>query len=1004
MKQITLLLLLFATSAFGQSYFQQEVNYTIDVQLDDVKHQIRGVEEFEYVNNSPDNLTQLYIHLWPNAYSNGETALAKQQYAQGETDLRFGADSLKGYIDSLDFRINGSPVSWNIDPENADICVINLPAALKSGERLSVTTPFRVQLPSGKISRLGHIGQSYQITQWYPKPAVYDKDGWHAINYLNQGEFYSEYGSFDVRITLPANYVVGATGDLQTESEVDFLTDLAGKTASKIAASAPKKGEPNTFPASSKELKTIRFIQKNVHDFAWFADKRFMVLKGEIELPHSKRTVTSWAMFTPKNAHLWQNAIEYINDGTFYYSKWNGDYPYNNVTAVDGTISAGGGMEYPNVTVIGQSSNAMELEVVIVHEVGHNWFYGQLGSNERTHGWMDEGMNTLNEIRYIQTKYPNNTNFSNMVLNGAFHLNDLDHHDSGDISYRTISWLGEDQPIETPSAEFSPANYGVIMYQKTGLIFFYLKDYLGETLFDQCAMNYYKEWEFKHPSPSDMRASYEKTSGKNLGWLFDDLINTTKHIDYKIVSAKQKEDGLNVTVRNVGQVSGPIEVNLVKDSMVIATQWVDSGSPTATAVFTGNPTFDHVVIDYTKDIPELNRGNNSLKAKGLFKKIEQPKFEFLFGDNESDRSNIFWTPVIGSNVYDKFMVGVAFHNYGITPGKWNFFIAPTFSVGRKMVSGIGEFSVVTQPKKAFKVSKFGLSLKSFKHDTTYRNNESYFATLSPYWQATIGNRDKKAVNYSQTVLVQGMARIDKFGADVFNHAGGFVKYTFNWKKPDHTVKVELRNDFLQNIDNGDQMGRARISAAYGFRYLRRKKERWVEVRGFYGNQYLSTYANQAASPGHFSTYQYGMSLSGTDGQQDLFTEDYYFGRNESAGIWSQQRAENMGGFRSTSTFGTTNSWMATGNLWMQFPYIPSFIGGFVDAGVFDNGTGIGTSTSSAINAGLGIKIRDIFGLYFPIWMSQELNDSYGNANYGEKIRFTLNLNIANKAHVITELF
>lgn len=150
------------------------------------------------------------------------------------------------------------------------------------------------------------------------------------------------------------------------------------------------------------------------------------------------------------------------------------------MTAVDGTISAGGGMEYPNVTVIGNASSKEELEVVIVHEVGHNWFYGILGSNERVHGWMDEGMNTLNEMRYMQTKYPDNTRFSDMILNGRFHLEDLNHHDSGDITYSTVASLGLDQPIETHSDQFTSINYGGIMYQKTGLVFFYLKDYLGE--------------------------------------------------------------------------------------------------------------------------------------------------------------------------------------------------------------------------------------------------------------------------------------------------------------------------------------------------------------------------------------------------------------------------------------------------------------------------------------------------------------------------------------------
>lgn len=1000
MKQLILLLLLLPLQSFGQTYFQQEVNYTIDVRLDDVKNELNGLEEFEYINNSPDELTKIYIHLWPNAYSTGHTALANQQYAQDDDDLRFGSDTLKGSIDSLDFRINGSPVKWTLDEENPDICTIHLPLPLKPGGHISITTPFRVKIPSGVISRLGHIGQSYQITQWYPKPAVYDVNGWHAMPYLNQGEFYSEYGSFDVRISLPENYVVGATGDLQTESEIDFMNDLAAKTAAEFKSVPPnKKGGSNAFPTSSENYKTIRFIQKNVHDFAWFADKRYKVLKGNVTLPHSGRSVNSWALFTPKNAFLWQNAIEYINDGTFYYSKWNGDYPYNNVTAVDGTISAGGGMEYPNVTVIGNSSNAMELEIVIVHEVGHNWFYGQLGSNEREHGWMDEGMNTLNEMRYIQTKYPDNTNLSNMLFGGRMHLNDLDHHDSGDISYRAISWFGADQPVETPSPDFTPMNYGIVMYQKTGLLFFYLKDYLGEELFDTCAMEYYRTWEFKHPSPADMRASYEKTSGKELGWLFDDLINTTHHIDYKLVNAKKTDDGLLVKVKNVGQVDGPIEVNLVKDGKVISTQWAEPGSKTSEVLFPVYTDFDQIVIDYTKDIPEINRTNNAMKAKGLLKKVEKPTFEFLFGDNEPNKTNVFWTPVIGSNVYDKFMIGAAFHNYGIVPGKWNYFIAPTYSVGRNMVSGIAEFGYVTQPKKAFKQSKIGLSIKSFKHDTTFRHNDSYFLTLSPYWHAQLGSRDKKAVNYSQSLLVQGLFRIDKFGVNQYDHAGGFIQYDFNWKKTGHKVNVRLRNDFIQNLGDSDQMGRLRLSAEYKLRYLRKKEERSIELRGFYGNQYLRNYVSSGTLPGQFSGYQYAMSLSGTDGQQDLFTEDYFFGRNELSGIWSQQRSENMGGFRSTSVYGSTDRWMLTGNAWIQLPYIPKLFGAFIDAGLFHNGT----SESTAINMGLGMKLGDVFGVYFPLWMSQELSASFGNSRYAEKIRFTLNLNIANKSHLLTQM-
>jgi hypothetical protein len=416
-----------------------------------------------------------------------------------------------------------------------------LSTPLKPGEKIVVSTPFKVKIPSGEISRMGFVEESYQITQWYPKPAVFDTDGWHAMPYLTQGEFYSEYGSFDVSITLPKNYVVGATGDLQTASEIEFLTAKAASTEAKYKAGAfaiSKKsgGGYTACPASDSELKTIRYTQKNVHDFAWFADKRFEVLKGEVTLPNSGRKVTSWAMFTPHHAALWKDAIEYLNDATFYYSKWNGDYPYNHVTAVDGTISAGGGMEYPNITVIGDVTSKEELEVVIVHEVGHNWFYGLLGSNERDHAWMDEGLNTLNEIRYMQTKYPNNQRMSDMARGMAdkLHIENLNHQDMSTFTHASVAGLGLDQPIELPSEDYTNLNYGAIVYSKTGLIFLYLKDYLGEEAFDKAMQAYYEEWHYKHPQPADIKATLERETGKDLSWLFEDLIQTTKQIDYKI--------------------------------------------------------------------------------------------------------------------------------------------------------------------------------------------------------------------------------------------------------------------------------------------------------------------------------------------------------------------------------------------------------------------------------------------------------------------------------------
>ena len=323
--------------------------------------------------------------------------------------------------------------------------------------------------------------------------------------YLSQGEFFSEFGSYDVKITLPANYTVGATGDLVPGSEDNDaeklrLDSLAADTKMWVKNQGWKDAE-NTFPESSQRTKTLHYRQDNVHDFAWFADKRYKVLSGTVVLPRDKRKVTTWAMFTPEEGELWQKAPEYLHDAMYYYSLWNGNYPYNQVTAVDGTISAGGGMEYPNVTVIGTAGSDSGLETVIVHEVGHNWFYGILGSNERENAWMDEGINSFNETRYLLTKYGEDKDIS-LLLGGEnnlakrFELDDFKYKWIDELSYLFPARFGADQPIQCHSNSLTSLNYGAIIYKKTAAAFAMLQSHLGE-------------------APSTRRCSSTSTSGNS---------------------------------------------------------------------------------------------------------------------------------------------------------------------------------------------------------------------------------------------------------------------------------------------------------------------------------------------------------------------------------------------------------------------------------------------------------------------------------------------------------
>ena len=989
MKKLLLLLLPFA--ALSQ-YFQQDVSYKIEVKLDDKNHVLRGFEMLSYKNNSSQTLEEIYMHVWPNAYKNKETALAQQLKRNDGDKIAKAEEKDLGFIDSLDFKINGEVVKWNYSEAHQDIVVLKLSQGLKPGESIEITTPFKVKIPSGSISRLGHIGQSYQITQWYPKPAVYDQNGWNAMPYLNQGEFYSEFGSFDVKITIPANYVVGATGELQTASEVAFLSDKANESNKKLEKLLQQeKDRSKNFPESATEWKTIQFKQDRVHDFAWFADKRFLVLKGEVVLPHSKDTVTTWAMFTPQNAKLWANSLEYLHDGTYYYSLWNGDYPYKHVTAIDGTISAGGGMEYPMITVIGNASNKEELEVVIVHEVGHNWFYGILGSNERVHGWLDEGLNTLNEMRYVQTKYPDNTRFSDMVAGGRFHLNDLDHHDSGDIMYRSLASFGLDQPLETHSDDFSSFNYGAIMYQKTGVIFYYLMDYLGAEKFDAAMSAYYQQWKFKHPQPTDLRKVLETETGKDLSWLFEDLIQTTKHIDYQLKSVQISKTGSVVKLANKGQVNGPVEVNVYGNNGLLETVWAEPGQKSI-AIKTPYASINKVELDRNNDIPELNRQNNLWVKNQVFHRLEPIKFEFLFGDHQKDQTAIFWTPIIAGNAYDGLMAGVTLHNIGLAPKKFTYLASPMLSTSRLRPAGVAEFSYQILPTKAIELMRLGLSVKSFG---THRNDLAnykahYFVAFSPYVAIHFGERKARHA-FHHDLLIQGIYKENILGNNIsYNDQGIFVQHTSNYRKPVYQLQWTNRYEYFKTGE--EFISRIWTNLNQNFSYRLGKLERDITLNLFGG----FTLGHQISN---LSGDRYFWSINGLQGQQDLFLEDYNFGRSDVSGFWSQQRMDRHGQFHTGNSAGSNISWLTTATVYAQLPIKPKFIGVFSDLGFVNGGL---KSIDTYYNAGLALRFGKVFGLYFPLVYghnaTEEGNFIAGNlfSNYAQNMRFTLRINPVNR--------
>jgi len=1004
---LLILLLLINFNFFAQEtkpYFQQHVAYNIDVRLNDIMHELDATITIQYTNNSPDKLEFIYFHLWPNAYKNYKSALSKQKLEEGNTSLYYADDSKLGFIDRLNFSSNGSNLQWEYTFNNEDICRVFLPETLLPGETIEISTPFRVKLPLGVFSRLGHIGQSYQITQWYPKPAVYDRDGWHPMPYLDQGEFYSEYGTYDVKIRLPKNYVVGATGDLVGgEKEMEWLNQRAKETSEKIDFTSTDM----SFPPSNDTVKTLHYHQENVHDFAWFADKRYHVLKGEVTLPHTKRKVTTWALFTNNEADLWKKSIEYLNDATYYYSLWNGDYPYNHVTAVDGALSAGGGMEYPNITVIGESGSDFGLETVIMHEVGHNWFYGILGSNERDHPWMDEGLNSFNENRYIETKYPDSklvqsdsTSTRNFLK--FFDIAQYPHKSQYELAYIINARKNMDQPIEEHAAEYTSFNYGGIVYSKTAIVFDYLMAYLGEDVFDKCMQRYFNEWQFKHPQPNDLRFVFEDETKKDLSWFFDDLIKTTNKIDYKITGTKKdtsSTENILLKVKNIGGIDGPFSISGIKNDSITHTQWYEPIGKKGLLTFKSGD-YDKYRIDANLDIPEISRKNNTLKTTGLFKTLEPLRFQLLGSIENPDKTQLFFTPIAGWNSNDNAMLGTVFYNSTIPSKKFEYVLAPMYAFGSQNVNGYANVFYHIMPNGIFQDIAIGTKSSSFSYLNFNKPNSSETQSLEYYKlspQVNIDFRKRRQRQYNQYFMSYEFVNIFEEVANYKRDANGNVNYNLSFDRfYVNNLKFGLRSKnpinpyfVTANIQQAVDFVKVNLEANYRFTY--KKKGTGLDLRFFVG-RFL--YNDKASS-----RYNYNLS-----GNSDYLYENILLGRNTTDGFLNQQAMITDGGFKNYNTTPSSNKWANAINLKSNLPI--KFLGLYADVGLTGytarNFKGDEVDEVSDATYGFGgtlIIVPNIFEIYFPILLSSDLNQ----LKYAEKIRFSLNLNMVRPFEMVRKL-
>ena len=602
----------------GPRYWQNKVDYMIDVKLNEATNEIKGYEIITYTNNSPQKLPYLWMQLDQNLFRKDSRGSAITPY-NGSRNGGRGQGFDAGYRITAVKMLKEKNVMVDIPFMIEDTRMqLFLPKDLPAGGgKIQFRIDFSFISPDYGSDRMGiqpsKNGKIFTIAQWYPRMCVYDDVlGWNTIPYTGPGEFYLEYGDFDVKITTPAAMVVVASGELLNANEIYSANHLkrwsqaAASDKTVIIRGADEIGKP-LHPTKSEITWHYKINQSR--DFAWAASSAFILDAAAIRLPSGKKCLAISAYPTESDGNnAWGRSTEYVKGSIEHYSgKWL-EYPYPAATAVAGNP---GGMEYPGIVFCSLRAKTSGLWGVNDHEFGHTWFPMIVGSNERLYGWMDEGFNTF--INSLSTDAFNNGEYRSR---GKTNM-----HNAG--RFLTNSTL---EPILSNGPDnLKERNNGTLLYNKPAVGLKLLREQiLGEKRFDYAFQTYIKNWAFKHPTPDDFFRSMENAAGESLQWFWRGwFVNNWKHDlavrDVKYVDNNNFSKGCLITIENMEKLVMPVELEMkMKSGKTVRIKlpvdiWMRNVS--WTFPFASEEEIESVTYDPDKVFPDSNESNDTWVAK-----------------------------------------------------------------------------------------------------------------------------------------------------------------------------------------------------------------------------------------------------------------------------------------------------------------------------------------------------------------------------------------------------
>lgn len=787
-------------------YWQQDVHYTIKANIDETKDIIDASESLTYWNNSPDDLSFVFFHLYQNAFIPG--SYCSELHQQNNSEPHYGRYEKQGLGTVVkDLKVDGQSVKTELDNT---ILKVYLNKPLKSGESITFDMTFKTYFDNGSLRRRMKTFKAfgndhYDGVLWYPRIGVYDaKFGWTTDQHLGK-EFYGDFGTWDVELTFASNYVVEATGALQNKAEV-MPDDLREKLDIKNFADKPWNSTPSIItPYDSLSRKTWIYHAENVHDFAFTADPTYRI--GEVEW----NGIRAISLVQEPHASKWQNAAQFAADVIKVFSEDIGMYTYNKIIVAD----ARDGMEYPMITLDGGKDPG--YRGLLAHEIGHQWFYGQVGSNETYRAALDEGFTqfltawALNKIdgEYLVTE-PTGNAYKDHFKKPIKAIDSRVYY-----SYIKDATKFDDPQLNTHSDDFGSAlghggGYRHVYY-KTATMLYNLQYVLGDELFLESMQHYFAKWKMAHPYFNDFRESIIEYTKVDLNWFFDQWMESTKTIDYSIEELKaQGGDDFTITFERKGSMQMPIDFSVYandgtehkyhipnhwftkKTDANILDKWHAWGSlyPTYSATVHIPSGIDNVVIDPSNRLADSYMLNNSKKAP-----IEIAFDSKIWNLPNWNKYNLNARPTTWWNAYDGLKIGAhlngnyMFHHHIINGNIWlNTALFQDSDLADNKFNPISyQFNYKTGLDKYSKHAKVnvhtrlldGLSLNKIELEKSdYKKKNRFYTAFKSMYRAT-----ESDLNY---LLYSG------WESNKFNNTATFGwDHSYKYKKGNGVVNIEV---------------------------------------------------------------------------------------------------------------------------------------------------------------------------------------------------------------------